>query len=71
MTLKLYCPDPDGPIPREVHMLITCDGIGDNDGKPCHCNTNYPQPNYMAQRRTARDDGWRKSGDKWLCPWCQ
>ena len=70
MGLQLFCPLPDGPVPRAVHMRLTCEFEHRSDlyTEQSIPSQVYSEGGYPAMRSAASADGWKKIGGKWSCP---
>jgi len=58
MGLALFCPDPDAPIPRAVHLELACDG---DHGLFPPAPAIFAQPSYVEQYAAAMAAGWRET----------
>lgn len=67
MGLRLFSPDPSGPIPRRVVLELTCDG---DHGLFPPTVARFEQVGFMAQHAAAMKAGWLDRNESVLGPCC-
>ncbi len=60
MGLRIYCPAPDEPVPRDVWLELACDA--DHGLFPPEPET-FRQASYIEQYSAAMAAGWRETFD--------